>query len=156
MNKFELIVFDFDGVMTDNCVYVFEDGREAVKCNRADGLGFNMLRKSGYEMLILSTEENCVVAKRAAKLKLKVLHGIKDKKSTLENYCADKGIDSQQVCFIGNDINDLEVMNWAGYGACPSDAYPEILEISNLILKRKGGTGVIREFADLLMKGEIL
>ena len=143
-----MIVFDFDGVMTDNRVYVFEDGREAVVCNRSDGLGVNMLKALGFEMLILSTETNPVVARRADKLKLPYLHGIGDKGSALRQIAAGRGITTSDVAMVGNDINDISAMELAGFRIAPADAYPGILDIADYVTKAKGGEGVVRELAE--------
>lgn len=150
MKQIKYIFFDFDGVMTDNRVLVTEDGKEAVFCNRADGLGVDMLRKAGYKMMILSTETNKVVKARAKKLRLPVIYGVKDKKSTLIEFCKKNKIRLSEVCFVGNDVNDLEVMKIVGLPVCPADAYPEIIKFAKLITKACGGNRVIREIANIL------
>lgn len=149
----ELMVFDFDGVMTDNRVLIDQDGKELVFVNRADGLAVSELKKMGYKMLILSTEINPVVTARAEKLKLDVLQGIDDKKKALEQYCKEKIIDLKKVLYVGNDINDREVMEVVGIRVVPADAYPEVMEIADVILKTKGGYGVIRELYSLFYNG---
>lgn len=151
LRKCRLISFDFDGVMTDNRVLVSEDGKESVFCNRSDGIGVNMLRKAGYKMLILSTETNKVVKARAGKLRLHVLQGVNNKKNALIAYCRKEKIKLSEVCYVGNDINDLEVMKSVGLPACPSDAYEEIRSISKVILKTQGGYGVVRELSSLII-----
>ncbi len=143
----KLIVFDFDGVMTDNRVLVFEDGKEAVFCNRSDGIGADILRKKGFSLLILSTETNRVVKARADKLQMPVLFGIKNKKEALKKYCKDNGFDMKQACFVGNDLNDVEVMESVGLPVCSADAYPEVKKIAKLITDACGGEGVVRELA---------
>ena len=91
--KIELIVYDFDGVMTNNKVYVDQEGREMVQVNRGDGLGIAGIRKLGIEQIILSTETNSVVAARANKLTIPCLQGINDKAKALRNLCTEKEID---------------------------------------------------------------
>ena len=150
----DLIVYDFDGVMTDNRVIVFEDGREAVVANRADGLGVSMIRKMGILQLILSTETNRVVRARAEKLSLEVIHGCKDKKSALLTYCQDRNIQPSRVIFVGNDLNDLEVMMWVGYPIAPLDAHPMVREIAFLVTGVPGGAGVVRELAESILLEE--
>lgn len=147
----DLIVYDFDGVMTDNRVIVFQDGTEAVIVNRADGLGVDRFRSFGIPQLILSTETNPVVKSRAAKLHLKVIASCKDKKSALENYCAQNGYDLNRVMYIGNDLNDLEVMKIVGFPVAPADAHPEIKKVAKLTTEAKGGEGVVKELSDYLM-----
>jgi len=150
----QLLVFDFDGVMTDNRVLVFEDGIEAVFCNRSDGLGINLLKDAGYAMLILSTETNRVVQARAEKIKLPVIHGTTDKKTVLQKYCREHGIPLDKVAYVGNDINDLTVMQICGVSLCPADAYAKINNIASLVLPIKGGDGVIRHLAELIIEGK--
>jgi 3-deoxy-D-manno-octulosonate 8-phosphate phosphatase (KDO 8-P phosphatase) len=147
----DLLVFDFDGVMTDNRVYVFEDGREAVCCNRADGLGCDMLRDAGTEMLILSTETNPVVNARADKLKIPVLHGIGDKRGELQTLLVRRQIDPGRVMFVGNDLNDLDAMSIIGWPVAPADAHPQILAIARHTTSAKGGDGVVREIAERIL-----
>ncbi len=151
-NSCKLIVFDFDGVLTDNKVLVFSDGTEAVTCNRSDGMGFQILKENGFKVLILSTEKNDVVKKRAEKLKVPVINNCQSKKETLAKYCEKNKIDLHDVCFIGNDINDLEVMKTVGLKMCPKDAYPCILNIVNLVIPVKGGNGVARYLANYVIK----
>jgi YrbI family 3-deoxy-D-manno-octulosonate 8-phosphate phosphatase len=145
----KLVVFDFDGVLTDNRVLVFDDGREAVLCSRADGLAFDLFRRQGIPALILSTEKHPVVAARAKKLKVPCLHGIGDKKAVLQEYCRKKGVRLEDVLYVGNDLNDLEAMKIAGLSACPADAHSRIKTIARIQLKGKGGAGVARELAEL-------
>jgi len=150
LKRCKFFVFDFDGVMTDNRVLVLQDGTEAVFCNRSDGLGIEIIKKAGYSMLILSSEVNPIVEPRAKKLGVEVIYGSKNKKTSLKNYCDKHNINLKDVCFVGNDINDLEVMLTVGYAISPSDAYDEIREISHYITKSKGGEGVIRELSQIL------
>jgi 3-deoxy-D-manno-octulosonate 8-phosphate phosphatase (KDO 8-P phosphatase) len=142
------IIFDFDGVFTDNKVIVTEDGHESVTCNRADGLGIKMLREKQIPLLILSTERNRVVAARAEKLALEHLQGVADKKAVLIAYCAARAIDLQKVMYVGNDLNDLEAMKIVGYPVAPRDAHPEIRRLAKYIVKCKGGEGVVKELAE--------
>ena len=144
----DLIVYDFDGVMTDNRVIVFQDGIEAVIVNRADGLGVDRFRDLGIPQLILSTETNPVVKARAAKLCLEVIASCKDKKIALKNYCAQNGYDLTRVLYVGNDLNDLEVMRIVGFPVAPADAHPEIKKIAKLTTVAKGGEGVVKELSD--------
>jgi len=146
----ELIVYDFDGVMTDNRVLVTQEGGEAVYCNRGDGLGISMLKGMGLLQMILSTESNMVVKTRASKLDLPVIYGVKDKDNILQSYCKENSICLNKVLYVGNDINDLEAMKLVGYPVCPADANPAIRKISKIKLKSRGGEGVLRELAELI------
>jgi YrbI family 3-deoxy-D-manno-octulosonate 8-phosphate phosphatase len=151
LKKIQLIVYDFDGVMTDNKALVFEDGSEAVIVNRGDGLGVKILSELGYIQIILSTEKNKVVSARANKLKIDSFQGVADKASVLFEICKEKNIALENVIFVGNDINDFDVMKMVGFPICPSDAQKMIKNISTLILNSKGGNGVIRELADIII-----
>ena len=154
--EIKLIVYDFDGVMTDNKVYVDQNGREMVQVNRADGLGVSEIKKLGIEQIIISTEKNSVVSARASKLSIPCLQGIENKKDVLMNYCQKNDINLKNVAYVGNDINDKEAMEIVGYSFCPVDAHGSIKKISNHILDTKGGNGVIRELLDFInnKKGE--
>jgi len=151
IGKVKLIVYDFDGVMTDNRVYVDQKGNEMVQVNRADGLGVSEIKKLGIEQMIISTEKNTVVSTRAKKLDIKCLQGIDNKKEALKNHCIDNNINLENVVYIGNDINDKEVMGVVGKTYCPSDAHESIKTISDHILMSKGGDGVVRELLDLII-----
>ena len=147
--------YDFDGVMTDNMVYVDEKGKELVRVNRGDGLAVAEIQKLGIGQVIVSTERNPVVSKRAKKLGIPCLQGISDKKIALTDYCEVENISISSVAFVGNDINDSKVMQIASLSICPSDAHSSIQEISDFVLKTKGGSGVIREILDLILENQI-
>ena len=142
--------------MTNNKVYVDQNGNETVQVNRADGLGISEIKKMDIEQIIISTETNPVVSERAKKLKIFCLQGIENKKVALIDYCKQNDYELQYVAYVGNDINDKEVMEIAGVTFCPSDAHKNIIIISDYILNTKGGDGVIRELLDLITnnKGE--
>jgi len=148
----QLIVYDFDGVMTDNKVLVFDDGREAVFCNRSDGLAVQKIKELGINQLILSTETNKVVEARAKKLNIEIIYGVDNKLAALRQYCEKNKYDSKKILYIGNDLNDLEVMKFAGYSAAPKDGYEQIKKTAKLILDTKGGEGVIRELYERITK----
>ena len=148
--KIKALVFDFDGVFTNNRVVVSEDGKESVICNRSDGIGIERLRKLNIPMVIISTEQNPVVSMRAKKLKLPVKHGVKNKKIELKKFASSVNVKLKNIVFIGNDINDLECMNSVGFPVAVADAFEEIKEISIYTLTRNGGDGAVREFCDLI------
>ena len=157
MNKSQIdaLVFDFDGVLTDNTVFVSSEGVELVKCSRSDGLAFEALKKLKIHSLILSTEKNEVVRARAMKLNVEVINGTSNKLKTLEEYCVNNNLLLDRVCFIGNDINDYEVMMGCGYALCPIDAHPMIREISDVVLSSRGGDAVVREVVENILNIEI-
>ena len=143
------VVMDFDGVHTDDTVYVDEVGVESVKCSRRDGMGVELLRGLGLQLLILSKEQNVVVAKRAQKLQVEVLHGVENKAKLLDEWLRIKGILWEELSYIGNDINDLECLRRAGLSFVPSDAHKSVREEVDVLLKCGGGRGAIREMADM-------
>jgi YrbI family 3-deoxy-D-manno-octulosonate 8-phosphate phosphatase len=146
------LVLDFDGVFTNNKVIVFQDGHEAVVCDRSDGWGIGKLKKTGLPILILSTEPNPIVRARADKLGLPCLQNIQDKWSALTVWLEERGIDPGQVVYVGNDANDLECMTRVGCPVAPADAYTEALAAAHIILEHRGGDGAIREVCDLILK----
>ena len=149
-----LIVYDFDGVMTDNSVLVDEDGKEYVRVNRGDGYAVHMIKTClNIPQIILSTEANCVVLRRAEKLNIPVINNSgDDKKRILARYLQDKGFNSKSTLYIGNDMNDFEAMMICGYRCCPADAQPEIKAIAHYIFESCGGYGVIRELYRILLE----
>ena len=149
ISEIELFVYDFDGVMTDNKVIVDQYGNESVVVNRGDGLAISCFEKKKIPQLILSTETNPVVQKRADKLKIECLHGIESKKDALVQYLNEKEIDNNNVLYVGNDLNDLEVMEFVGIPIAPADADKRVKSISKIVTKAKGGDGVIRELLDI-------
>lgn len=149
--QLDLIVYDFDGVLTDNRVVLNQDGVESVMANRSDGLAIAMLKKNGVPQLILSTETNPVVRARAAKMRIPVLNAVEDKRTTLLDYCREHGYDPKKVIFIGNDLNDRDALSAVGYPLCPADAAEEIRAMARCVLERRGGHGVARELWDRII-----
>lgn len=146
-----LLAVDFDGVMTDNRVYVSEDGREAVACNRGDGWGIARLRDAGVEVVIISTEVNPVVQARARKLAVDCVHGCDDKLSALRRMVEDRGFDVSHVAYVGNDANDLSCLRWVGVPIAVADAESVAIEAARLVTTRPGGRGAVREVADWIL-----
>ncbi len=151
LKKIKLLVLDFDGVMTDNRVLVSEDGKESVFCNRGDSLGIEMLKKKGIEVVVISKEKNKVVQARCKKLKIECWQGIDEKYKLFLKEVKKRNLRLENVCFIGNDINDLECIKKAGIGAAVADSYPKVLKVADYITKKKGGEGAIREVIDLIL-----
>ena len=152
MKNIRLIALDFDGVLTDNRALIMENGTEAVFVNRSDGLAINILKGKGYKFIIISTEKNIVVEQRANKLCIPVISGVSDKKNILLKYCNNEDINLKDVFFIGNDINDVEVMKISGKAGCPNDAYESVKKHADIILKTNGGMGVVRELLELMLE----
>ena len=149
--RIDLVVFDFDGVMTDNSVSVFQDGTESVICNRSDGLGIDALREANIPALILSTERNPVVKARADKLQLPCLHAIANKADALAEWIAARGIRAEHVVYLGNDRNDLGCFRLVGMPVAVADAHPSTSRHAKLVLSRAGGQGAVRELCDLVI-----
>jgi N-acylneuraminate cytidylyltransferase len=148
----ELIVFDFDGVMTDNRVWVNEEGREWVAANRSDSLGLSRLRETGMQAVVLSTETNPVVSARCRKLNIPVLQGIEDKAGALKSILAERQVDPARVIFVGNDINDVPCFLLVGCAVVVADAQPAARLVADVVLTRNGGHGAVRELCDLLLQ----
>tara|TARA_A100001011_G_scaffold307917_1_gene323372 strand:+ start:858 stop:1346 length:489 start_codon:yes stop_codon:yes gene_type:complete len=155
-DNFKNIILDFDGVLTDNSVYVNENGQESVKCSRSDGLALSALRKLNFNISILSTEENKVVSERAKKLKIQVIQGVRDKEMILKKLSLEKGLDLNKTIYIGNDLNDYRAMLLCSLKCCPLDSHTKIKEISDVVFKAKGGNGVIRELTEEFLGIDLL
>ena len=151
INDIDAFVFDFDGVLTNNFVYLNQEGGESVACSRADGLAFDVLRKLNKSVFILSTEKNFVVSMRAKKLKIPAIQGVTDKVEAIKELAKEKKIHLNNILYVGNDLNDYAVMQLCGYTACPIDSHLKIKEISKYILTTKGGNGVVRELLEKIL-----
>lgn len=148
----DLVIFDFDGVMTDNRVWVDGEGHEFVAAYRSDSIGIQALMRAGIQALVLSAETNPVVEARCRKIGLPFLQGVKDKAPALRQLLAERGLDPQRVIYMGNDTNDLPCFPLVGCAVAPADAQPEVLRAADLILTRRGGHGAVRELCDLLIR----
>ena len=144
------LVLDFDGVQTDDYVWVDQDGRESVRVSRADGLAISMIKKSGVEILILSSETNPVVKSRADKLGVQSISGAKDKSKIMKDWANRLGLDLSSIAFLGNDKNDLQAMKQVGLPVAVADATPSVKAIAAIVLGSKGGEKAVRELAGIL------
>lgn len=151
LRQVRLVITDFDGVLTDNHVYVFEDGHEAVSCTRADGLACDLLRAAGVEVMILSTERSSVVAARARKLRIVVEQDCADKGIAAARIVQERGLAPTQVLYIGNDVNDAPAFRALPLTAAPADAHESIRARASFVTRASGGQGVLREIADLVV-----
>lgn len=149
-NSVKAVAFDFDGVFTDNTVIVDQNGVESVSCWRSDGLGLSRLRLSGIEMTIVSTEINPVVSARAKKLKMTCTQGVDDKAEAIKNWSEFIGIPLNQVCFVGNDINDIPAFKMVGMSIGVADSYEEVYPVVTCLTRKPGGYGAVREICDFL------
>ncbi len=152
IQKIRLLILDFDGVLTDNTVYVSEDGKETVRCSRSDGLGIKAIEKAGYKVIVLSTEKNCVVGKRCEKLGLEFHQGVSNKKEYTENFILHEyNLCHENILYIGNDLNDLPMMSTGCLTACPSDSHKKVMKICDINLTKKGGEGLTMHVASLIL-----
>ena len=152
--KIDLIMCDFDGVITDNRVWVDQDGTETVAAYRSDSVRIKDLRAIGIEVMILSSEPNRVVEARARKMGVEAIHGIAlhDKGRVMREVLEQKNIKAENVIYVGNDINDLPCFEIAGWSVAVADAYPELIRVADHVLSRAGGHGALRELCDLILK----
>jgi YrbI family 3-deoxy-D-manno-octulosonate 8-phosphate phosphatase len=155
VKQIKFVIFDFDGVFTDNRVYVSQDGSESVSCCRSDGLGLRRLDDVGIQYCIVSTETNPIVTMRAKKLNIPVTQGHDDKLSVVRRLVAEKGFEMSNVAYVGNDINDKQCLEEVGLPIVVADAYPEVISISQYQTQRLGGHGAVREVCDFISKYHI-
>lgn len=150
LKSIKLVAFDFDGVFTDNRVYVFEDGREAVACYRSDGVGLRKLDRLDIHSVVISTETNPVVSERCKKLGIQCHQGVEDKLTVLNAIADQLAVPLTQTAFVGNDINDLDCLKAVALPIVVRDALSEVLPYALFRTSAKGGYGAVREVCDLL------
>jgi N-acylneuraminate cytidylyltransferase len=150
--KVSLLVMDFDGVMTDDRVWVDAEGNEMVAANRGDGLGLERLRSlTDIQAMVISKETNRVVAARCKKLDIPLLQGVDEKPEELAKMLKQRSIPVEEVIYIGNDLNDLPCFPLVGFSAVPANALPEMKRAADLVLRKNGGYGAVRELCDILI-----
>ncbi|MEP7136998.1 MAG: acylneuraminate cytidylyltransferase [Chloroflexota bacterium] len=152
--KIELVICDFDGVITDNKVWTDQDGREMIAAYRSDSPRISELRAKGIDVMIISSEPNTVVAARAKKMGVEAIHGVglQDKGRVMREVLAQKNIPAENVIYIGNDLNDLPCFEVAGWSVAVADAFPEVIRAADYVLTKAGGQGALRELCDLILK----
>jgi len=148
LQTLRLAVFDFDGVFTDNCVWVDQDGHETVRCSRADGFGLRRLEEVGVAAVVLTTETVPIAVARAKKLEIGCRHGLEDKLAALREEAAARDVSLEETAYVGNDVNDADCLRAVGLPVCPADAWPEVASLARWRLERRGGEGCVREFCD--------
>ncbi len=151
LKSLKLVVFDFDGVFTDNTVTVGEDGAEYVTCCRSDGIGIAMLQKAGIATIVISQEKNSVVVHRCKKLGVDCYHGCDDKVNVLREVIQKYSTSSEYCAFVGNDINDVECLKEVRVPICVHDAYEQVKKHCVLITNKCGGVGAVREICDRIL-----
>lgn len=145
-----LVVFDFDGVFTDNSVWTMENGIELVRCNRSDGLGIQKLKALGVETFVLSTEQNAVVSVRCQKLGINCFQNQKNKEAFLRQYLIKTDTPAARVAFLGNDINDMACLQMVGLPIVVCDAHRDVIPLARYVTQVSGGMGAVREVCDLI------
>jgi len=150
--RVQMLVLDFDGVMTDDRVWVDEKGKESVAADRSDGLGIENLRKqTDVEVMVISREANPVVMERCKKLNIDVIQAILEKAEALKQIMNKKKVDPANVIFMGNDIIDIPAFEVVGFSVAPADSHPAVLRRADLVLTQKGGHGAVRELCDMIL-----
>ena len=152
--KVRLLVLDFDGVLTDNRVWVNQDGSEMVAANRSDSLGLIRLRQAGIKAVVISMETNPVVAARCRKMNVPWIQGENDKATALKKLLLECKIDASEAVFLGNDVNDLSCFPLVGWAVAVADAMPEVARQADFVLSRPGGHAAVRELCDLILGQE--
>lgn len=154
MSKIKLFATDMDGTLTDAGMYYTDDGKEFKKFNTHDGMGFKLLRESGIKTAIITSEVGVIAQNRAKKLKVDFLStGEWQKLDYMKNLCENLKITLDEVAYIGDDVNDLDLLNAVKFKACPNDSMEKIKQIKDIkILTKKGGEGAVREFIDFLLE----
>lgn len=153
----KLLALDFDGVMTDGHVYVGQDGQETVRCSRKDGLGIEMLKKHGIEVIVISKETSPVVAARCRKLGIDYWQGADnsgDKLAILKKAAINKALSLAEIAYMGDDLNDLKVLAGAGLAVTVADAHPLVKKICHYITRAKGGDHAVREVSEEILKAK--
>jgi YrbI family 3-deoxy-D-manno-octulosonate 8-phosphate phosphatase len=150
-----LLVLDFDGVLTDNRVWVDQDGCEMVVANRSDSLGIRMLRRAGVETVVISLETNPVVAARCRKMDVPCIQGESDKAAALNRLLQERNIKASEAVYLGNDVNDLPCFPQVGWAVAVADAMPEVARQADFVLTRPGGHAAVRELCDMLLTGAV-
>lgn len=148
----ELAVFDFDGVFTDNTVYLDFEGRELVRFWRSDGIGVGLLKKSGVRVYILSTQINPIVGHRANKIGVPFVQGLESKSEELVKLAKKFKIDFKKAAYVGNDINDIECLRLVGVPIVVADAYEDAKAAAKYVTAKWGGLGAVREVCDWIVK----
>jgi YrbI family 3-deoxy-D-manno-octulosonate 8-phosphate phosphatase len=146
----KILFTDFDGCLTDDRVWLNQEGEEFVAANRKDGLAVKRLKNLGIQVVIASTETNKVVLARGNKMEVDVLQGLADKAEAIEQYLKQKNLSWNDVWYIGNDVNDLGAIKRANLSICPADAVKKVRKSVTVVLKTKGGYGILSEIATLL------
>jgi YrbI family 3-deoxy-D-manno-octulosonate 8-phosphate phosphatase len=151
--KVKILILDFDGVLTDNKVWVDQDGRESVVANRSDSLWLNLLREKGVQVFVISKETNPVVAARCRKLNIPCLQGEDNKETALRKLLIEQNIAAEHAVYCGNDVNDLPCFPLVGWAVAVADSTPDVARQADYVLTRPGGYGAVFELCEMIISG---
>jgi 3-deoxy-D-manno-octulosonate 8-phosphate phosphatase (KDO 8-P phosphatase) len=150
--RIRMLIMDVDGVLTDGGMYYAESGDEWKKFNTRDGHGITLLHEAGIKTALVTREQTAIVARRALKLRIAEVHqGIRDKLPVVKALLEKHGVMREEACYVGDDLGDLEVMQWIGLPVAVGDAVPAIKKVARVITTRKGGAGAVREVCDRIL-----
>jgi 3-deoxy-D-manno-octulosonate 8-phosphate phosphatase (KDO 8-P phosphatase) len=151
----KLVIMDVDGTLTDGAMYYSTRGEELKRFSTRDGMGITLLRKAGIATAIITSENTEIVLRRAQKLGItEVVMGSHDKTTTFHDICRRYELDAGSIAYIGDDVNDLHVMQLSGLSGCPSDAVAAIRSVANVVCTQPGGNGAVREFAEFILTAQ--
>ena len=154
-SKIKVILTDVDGVLTDGGMYYSTKGDIMKKFHVRDGMGVTLLRKNTIPTIIVTKEKNEIIKQWSKKMKIdKLLMGIIDKEAVLEKICQNYGVQASEICYIGDDINDLGLLKLVGFSATPSDGIIEAQKICDYVCENNGGNGVFREVANMILSSQ--
>lgn len=153
ISKIKIVLTDVDGVLTDGGMYYTDEGQVMKKFNVKDGLGAVLLKKNGYQIGIISSDKSPLIRTRGERLSMDYIYvDARDKVKALNEICEKNNLTYENIAFIGDDLNDLEMLKAVGFSAAPSDSVDEVLAVVDYVCTRKGGKGAYREYVDLIMK----
>ena len=151
--RIRAVALDVDGVLTDGAIWWGPGGSEWKRFSFRDIMGISRASKAGLVFALISGEENDSVTRYARKMNItSVYQGCKDKTAALRSFATSHGLDLAQVCFMGDDINDVPALQLAGLAAAPADAHEAVLAVATFIAKQPGGNGAVRELLDYIEK----
>lgn len=155
LQKIKILVMDVDGTLTDGKVFYSKDGEAMKKFSIRDGMGIELLKKGDIQAAILTAENSQIVSARAKKLRIEhIILGSRNKKKDLEELAEKLLIKMENIAYIGDDVNDIQAMQCAGFSACPFDSAKSVLDISDYVCNNKGGDGAVRELAELILQSQ--
>ena len=154
ISKIKIVLTDVDGVLTDGSLYYNDEGIVMKNFFVKDGMGAVLLKENGIEVGIVTSDDSGTAVARGKRLKLELVYcGVKDKKEIMNEVCFVRNLKPENIAFIGDDVNDLGIMQMAGLSACPNDAVDEVKKLADYVCKKNGGRGAFRELADLIISG---